>query len=87
MLKKYGAGLPHVVCALAPAQSTLSANRRIAVCAGRAFDGIDKLATTQISLIKENRIVTAHTNEVELVQFVMKDGHIFKNEPNDGDLI
>jgi hypothetical protein len=116
MLKKYGAGLPLVVCALAPAQSTLSADHRIALCAGRGFDGIDKLANTQINLIKENRIanvgpaeqghvpdhaevedlsrdtvlagrIDARTTELERVQFFMKDGRVFKNEPNDGDLI
>jgi len=56
MLKKYGAGLLPVVRALAPVQSTLSADHWIAVRAGPVFALTDKLATNQIILIKGNRI-------------------------------
>src|SRR5258708_37577971 len=66
MLKKYGAGFLLLVCALAPAEAAPPTDQRIAVRAGRLFDGTEKLATNQVILIKGNRI--AKVGPVEQVQ-------------------
>src|SRR5438445_7627516 len=57
MLKKYCAGLLLLVCTLAPAQSTASADHWIAVRAGRLFEGTENHAANQVILIKGDRIV------------------------------
>src|SRR5579872_1117738 len=57
MLKKYNAGFLLLVCALALAQSSPSADHWIAVRAGHLFDGTEKLAVNQVILIQADRIV------------------------------
>jgi imidazolonepropionase-like amidohydrolase len=98
MLKKYGAGFLLLVCALAPAQSTLPPDHWIAVRAGRMFDGTDKLAANQIILIKGNRIakvgpaeqvqVPADAEVIDLSHATVLPGlidahtHVFGNGPD-----
>lgn len=66
MRKTYGAGLPFVVCALAPAQSTLSADQMIAVRLSRVFDGADERQPIKQSSSKKNRMATIGPVEVPL---------------------
>jgi imidazolonepropionase-like amidohydrolase len=87
-----------LVCTIASAQTTTSADHRIAVRAGRLFAGTDKLSTNQVVLIKGDRItevgpagqvkIPAGSEIIDLSQATVLPGmidahtHVFGNGPD-----